>query len=145
MPQLTFPITRKGLEVDVRVNLDAASMRSLRAVGGPLPESVQARGLIDTGTDVTAVSPSILQQLGLPVQSHATSQGIGGAVQVRLFNVMLFILDVAQPNVPWFTQPDLLVMELPTGLPVEVLIGMDVLLTCGMVVDGPARQFTLVY
>jgi hypothetical protein len=46
---------------------------------------------------------------------------------------------------PWLVQPDLLVMELPSVLPVDVLIGMDVLLTCKLVVDGPARQFTLEY
>jgi hypothetical protein len=34
-------------------------------------------------------------------------------------------------------------MELPLGTPVDVLIGMDVLLGCRMLLDGPGRQFTL--
>jgi hypothetical protein len=35
-------------------------------------------------------------------------------------------------------------MELPALLPgADVLIGLDVLLTCKLILDGPARQFTL--
>jgi hypothetical protein len=42
------------------------------------------------------------------------------------------------------TLPDLEVMELPQPLSgVEVLIGMDVLMNCKLVLDGPAGQFTL--
>jgi hypothetical protein len=37
----------------------------------------------------------------------------------------------------------MLVMELPSGFPVEVLLGMDVLRTCKLLVDGPARRFDL--
>jgi hypothetical protein len=42
------------------------------------------------------------------------------------------------------TAPDLPVVELPAGLPdADVLIGMDVLLTCKLVLDSPRRQFAL--
>lgn len=143
MSQLTFPITLDGRSVDVLVNLDGATLRSLQAFGRPLPASVPARGLIDTGSDVSCVAPALLQQLGIPVHSHGTTQGIGGMIPVRLFNATLFILDRGQLHLPWLAQPDLLVMELPSTLPVEVLIGMDILLNCKMLVDGPARQFTL--
>jgi hypothetical protein len=57
--------------------------------------------------------------------------------------VSLTILDPTRPQLPWFVQPDLLVMEMPAGLPLDVLIGMDVLLGCRLTLDGPARQFTL--
>jgi hypothetical protein len=62
---------------------------------------------------------------------------------VRLFLITLFVLDAGQPQLPWLDRSDLLVMELPTGLPFDVLIGMDILRTCKMLVDGPAGQFTL--
>jgi hypothetical protein len=143
MSQLIFPILRDGLAVDVRVNRDSATLRSVHAAGQPIPTSIQATGLIDTGSDVSAVSASILQQLAIPPQAHQSTQGIGGMLPVRLFNVTLFILDLTQPHLPWLVQPDLVVMELPSGLPVEVLIGLDVLLTCKLLLDGPALQFTL--
>jgi hypothetical protein len=38
---------------------------------------------------------------------------------------------------------DLLVMEMPSALPVDVLIGMDVIRTCKLLVDGPVGLFTL--
>jgi hypothetical protein len=33
-------------------------------------------------------------------------------------------------------------MDLAPGFPFDVLIGMDVLRTCKLTVDGPAGQFT---
>jgi hypothetical protein len=77
------------------------------------------------------------------VHSQRTTQSIGGTVPVRLFNVTLLILDAGQPHLPWLVQPDLLVMALPAGLPVEVLVGQDILLGYKLLLDGPGRQFTL--
>jgi hypothetical protein len=85
MPQLILPITTDGLCVDARVNLDANSLASLQASGQPVPSSIQAKGLIDTGTDISVVAASILQQLGVPVHSQRTTQGIGGPLRIRLF------------------------------------------------------------
>jgi predicted aspartyl protease len=143
MGQLSFPISADGLKVDVRVNLPSAALAALHASGQPVPWSIAAKGLIDTGTDISAVAPSIFQQLRLRAQSHQKTQGVTGAAQVGLFYVTLFIVDSSQLQLPWFTLPDLLVMELPTVLPVEVLIGMDVLRMCKLLVDGPANQFWL--
>jgi hypothetical protein len=104
---------------------------------------ITAKGLIDTGSDVSVIAPSIVQQLALSPHSRTTTQGIGGGLSVRLFEVTLFIFDAGQPTLPWLSQPDLLVMETPLALPVEVLIGMDVLLGCKLLLDGPSRQLTL--
>ncbi len=42
------------------------------------------------------------------------------------------------------TRDDLLIMELIDPIPgVEVLIGLDILLDCRLLLDGPGRQFTL--
>jgi hypothetical protein len=42
------------------------------------------------------------------------------------------------------TFTDLLVTELAAQLPdADVLIGLDVLLTCKLILDGPGRTFTL--
>jgi hypothetical protein len=57
--------------------------------------------------------------------------------------VSLSVFDPAQPTLPWFIVPDLEVMELPSQIAADVLIGMDVLLQCRMLLDGPGGQFTL--
>jgi hypothetical protein len=142
MAQLDFPIVPAGLSVDVLVNLQASVLVPLRSSGGG-PSSVQGKGLLDTGSDVTGVALPILQQLGVPVVRRVSTQGIGGTVQVNLYRVSLHVLDSNRLGLPWLSQPSLLVMELVPGFPCDVLIGMDVLLTCKMLVDGPARRFTL--
>ncbi len=38
-----------------------------------------------------------------------------------------------------------MVMELAPGVPFDVLIGMDIIRTCKMLVDGPASLFSLEY
>jgi hypothetical protein len=142
MAHLTFPIVPAGLVVDVLVNLQASVLVPLRSSGaGPSP--VPGKGLIDTGSDVTAVSLPILQQLGIPVVRQTTTQGIGGSVLVNLYRVSLHILDMQNVGLPWVSEASLLVMELAPGIPFDVLLGMDVLLTCKMFLDGPARQFTV--
>jgi hypothetical protein len=143
MPQLTYPCDATGLWVDVRVNLDGTTLQSLHAAGRPIPNSIQVRGLIDTGSDVSAVAPSILQQFGIAMHAHGTTQAIGGNIPIRLFNVTLLLLDASQPQLPWLVRPDLLVMELPGGAPVDVIVGLDVLQECKLYLDGPGRQFTL--
>ena len=142
MATLTYPIVPAGLLVDVAVNLEATLLVHLRSRRGG-PSLVQARGLIDTGSDVTAVALPILQTLAIPAIQKATTQGVGGPVPVNLYRVSLHLLDAQDAGGPWFSHPSLLVMELAGGFPFDVLIGLDVLLACKMVVDGPARSFTL--
>ncbi len=64
MPQLHFPIAPGGLIVDVRVNLDSLSMGATLAAG-EAPASVPGKAIIDTGSDVTAVSQAALRALGV--------------------------------------------------------------------------------
>jgi hypothetical protein len=64
---------------------------------------------------------------------------------VKLFRISLSVFDLTRPSLPWFVVPDLEVMELPPHIPLDVLIGMDVLLECRLLLDGPGRQFTLDY
>jgi hypothetical protein len=101
---------------------------------------------LDTGTSITSIAATVLQQLGLASSAAGTTQTASGAVGVNLFTVSLSITDPAQPGSPWLTQADLLVMELVTILPdADVLIGLDVLLEFKLALDGPGRRFTLVY
>lgn len=141
MATLTFPIDPDGLVVDVAVNLEAALLIPLRSSGGPAP--IQGRGLIDTGSDITAVALPVLQQLGSPPIRQTMTQGVGGSFVVNLYRVSLHISDARNINLPWLSQPSLVVMELAPGFPFEVLIGLDIVLTCKTLVDGPGGQFLL--
>jgi hypothetical protein len=143
MAQITFPILAGELRVDVRINISAPAYLAVRAAHLPTPASVVATGVIDTGSNITGVSAAILQQFSLTPVAPSQTSGIGGAVPVQLFHVSLSICDAAQLHLPWFTDADLEVMELTPNTPVNVLIGMDVLLRCRMLLDGPGRQFTL--
>jgi hypothetical protein len=56
----------------------------------------------------------------------------------------LSITDFGNPASPLLTFPILPVMEIPAPLPtVDVLIGLDILRTIRLVVDGPGGVFTL--
>jgi hypothetical protein len=143
MAQLTFPVVADELLVDVRINLAAPDLAVLQAANQPAPASFVARAILDTGSNATGVAASIIRHFQLLPVKHSTTRGIGGAPAVDLFRVSLSVCDAAQLHLPWFTHPDLLVMELPPGFPVDVLIGMDVLLNCRMLLDGPGRIVTI--
>jgi hypothetical protein len=142
MSQLTFPVSPVGLAVPVWIGLSGTVIAVRYGTGRPISPPVQARGLLDTGSDVTAVASWLLQ--GLPVATVTTTHTVAGLVKVNLYEVSLGITDPGQPGSPWLTEADLLVMELAAVLPnVDVLIGLDVLLRYKLLLEGPARQFTL--
>jgi hypothetical protein len=145
MAQLTFSVTPSGLAVPVWIGLTRQMSIDLLAAGMQVPAPIQTRGLLDTASDLTAISRWILQRLGIPSVSTTATQTAAGPVNVSLYRISLGITDPVQPpGAPWLTQPDLLVTELATTLPdVDLLVGLDVLLQCKLVLDGPGRQFTL--
>jgi hypothetical protein len=145
MAQITFPVTAAGLAVPVWIGLNGQAAAALVAAGTPVTRPVGARGLLDTGSDATAIAPWILQQLAVPVVNTISTHTAAGQVQVRLYRVSLGITDPSQPaGAPWLTLPDLLVTELMVTLPdTDVLVGLDVLLQCKLILEGPARRFTL--
>jgi hypothetical protein len=86
----------------------------------------------------------VLQQLGLTSTGQGSSQTAGGLAAVNLFEVSLRIPSPGNDPGSMLTRLDLMVMELPSPIPgVDVLIGLDILLDCKMLLDGPARRFTL--
>ena len=108
-----------------------------------MPPPALLNGLIDTGTDVTCVSGTVLRALGLTLLKSTSTQTAGGQVPVGLYKVSLTISDPQNPSGPAIVEDQLTVMELPHNLPnVDVLIGLDILWKCRLLFDGPARQFT---
>ncbi len=143
MPQLTLPILPDGLIVQVMIHLEAATVSGLLTSGQTVPAPLVGRGLIDTGTTITAVAPGLLHRLGIPSAGQASTQTAAGALRVNLFRVSLSILATDQASL-LLVRPTLLVTELTAPIPdTDVLIGRDVILEGLLVVNGPMRQFTL--
>jgi len=144
MPKLIFPVLAQGLLVDVLIGLDRATTAGQLAAGQPITAPIRARGEIDTGSNVTAVSAALLHRLGVPIQFQSSTQTASGRLAVNVFEVSVGVRDFGDPAGQELVEPTLPVMELTTPLPtIEVLIGLDFLLGCKFLLDGPARQFTL--
>ncbi len=144
MPKLVFPVLSDGLLVDVLIGLDSATTVGQLAAGQPITMPLRARGEIDTGSNMTAVSTALLQRLGLPIQYQTTTQTASGSMTVNVVEVSVGVRDFGDPMSHELVESTLSVMELTTPLAkVEVLIGLDILLGCKFLLDGPARQFSL--
>jgi hypothetical protein len=144
MPYLNFPTSPDGPALQILVGVDGNRTTALHQAGSPIPRPLQVRALIDTGSDVTAVAPTILQQVGTPLLRGAPTLTAGGTVPVRLFEVSLNVFGPAGAAGPMFVKPTLVVTELAAALPnIEVLIGQDVLAECLFLLDGPRGHFLL--
>ena len=116
MPQLVFSIDPHGLLIDVMVGLRGSALANQLASGQPMTSPLRARGLIDTGTDVTAISAALLQRLGLAPSFQNITQTASGRLSVQMFVVSFGITDFADPAASELVEADLTVMELVTGL-----------------------------
>jgi hypothetical protein len=144
MPQLTFALSSGELKLAVIVGHSRKALAQVLATGQPPPSPLWTTGVVDTGTNVTCITPTVLQQLGLLSTGQATSHTVSGQATANLFEVSLSIPPPGGAAGPMLTRRDLTVMEMPSPIPgVEVLIGLDILLDCKLLLDGPARQFML--
>jgi hypothetical protein len=144
MPIETFPVSADGLLVDVVVGLSGTDLSKLIAAGQPVPAPVRVTGIIDTGTDVTSIASPMLKQLKLSPIRQVKSHTAAGLLATRLYQVSLSLLPHGNGHGHTLVQPQLIVMEMSTiGGKIDVLIGLDILLNCKLLLDGPARQFHL--
>jgi hypothetical protein len=143
MPQLTFAIPAGELTLTVVVGHNRKALLQLLAAGQPPPAPLWTTALVDTGSNVTCVTSAVLAKLGLTSTGQGSSHTATGPVAVNLFEVSLSIPPASNVPGPMLTLRDLIVMEMPGPIPgIDVLIGMDVLLECKLLLDGPARQFS---
>jgi hypothetical protein len=144
MPQLRLPIVGGELALTALVNVGSRGAHDLLASGQPLPRGVWAAAVIDTGTTLTCVSHTVLRQFGLTAAGQGSSQTALGPMVADVYRVSLSLLAYPGSPGPVLTFADMNVLEVPTLTGgVDVLVGMDVVLTCNLSVEGPARQFTL--
>ncbi len=142
MPQLSFPFDLNGMIVDVMIAPGANDLAALAAAGEPWPTPRSGKGLIDTGTNVSGVSLRILDELGILPLDELKTLGIGGEVDVGYYEVSLTILNRTNGSQIEYSPPDVKVIgiDIPE---IDALIGLDVLIGCRMMLDGPGRKFSL--
>ena len=142
--QMTFPIVAGELSLTVLVNVGTQRAADLLSSGQPIPRGVWVTGSIDSGTTLSCVSRTVLRQLGLTPVGQGTSQTASGQLVADVYRVSFSIPPYQNLPGPVLTRADVKVMELATLLPgVDMLIGMDLLLTVETTVDGPGGQFTI--
>ena len=144
MAQITFPIVAGELTLAVLVNVGAQRAVDLISAGQPVPRGVWVTESIDSGTTVSCVSRTVLRQLGLTPVGQGTSQTASGPLVADVYRVSYSIPPYQNLPGPVLTRADTRVMELATILPgMDMLIGMDLLLTVKTILDGPGGQFTI--
>jgi hypothetical protein len=144
MPQLTLPIVAGDLGLTALVNVGTQKARDMLASGQSLPSGVWVTAAIDTGATLTCVSSVVLHQLGLTPTGQGSSQTARGPMLADVYRVSLSLLESKSSSGPMLTFADMNVLELMTSVGAfDVFIGMDVILTCKLLIDGPGRQFTL--
>ncbi|MCI0462492.1 MAG: retroviral-like aspartic protease family protein [Gemmataceae bacterium] len=144
MPHLSFATSRDGPALEVLIGADGARTAALHQAGAPIPRPLQVRALIDTGSDVTAVAPRVLQQVGAVLLTSVPGLTASGPVSAQLFEVSLNVFGPAGAAGPMFVKSTLVVTELAAALPnIEVLLGQDVLAECLFLLDGPRGHFLL--
>ena len=137
-------MTAREPTLPVLIGLSSHDAQLLVAAGQSLPSSIWGTAYLDTGTNVTCVGADVLRQLGITAIGQGGSQSTGGQISVKLFEISLTVPPPGFATGPLLTRESLLVMELSTPIPgIDVLIGLDILLDCKFLLDGPARQFTL--
>lgn len=144
MASLTYPADEDGLKVPVMVCLKAQAITDLLTNGLPIPAPITCRGIVDCGSTVTNVAPWIISQLGLGPGITATTQTAAGVASTSVHWVSLSFLDAQ--GAPAFTLPTVMVAELSATLPdADLLIGLNTLLECNFVLEGPARRFSFIF
>src|SRR5207244_420298 len=78
MAQLTFPIPSGELTLAVVIGHNRKALTALLAAGQAFPSPIWTMGVIDTGSNITCVTPTVLQRLALSSSSQSSSQTVGG-------------------------------------------------------------------
>ncbi len=144
MPHLNFATSPDGPALEVLIGADGDRATALHGRGAVIPRPERARALVDTGSDVTAIAPRVLQALGAVRFRSARTHTAAGVVNVKLFKVSLSMSGPKGIAGPMFVRSTLVVTELGVALPnIEVLIGRDILAECLFLLDGPGAQFLL--
>lgn len=95
--------------------------------------------LLDTGSNISGLVRSLIEQLQLPLYSEKASvDGAGGLISLNLYRCVIYLDIFRQKALP------LDIVEGRFGdSPYQGIIGRDVLQYCHMQYDGPSNSFRI--
>jgi hypothetical protein len=139
---MSFPFSPDGLMVSTLLGLTAADLAATQGGTVAAVGLLHVRGMIDTGTTITAVTPGILARLNVPLGPAIDTTTASRIVQVSLYQISFTIYD--QTSGVSLTRPVWTVTNLLHDLAdVDVLFGLDLLMETVLSVDGPGQTFFL--
>lgn len=137
MPTLTFTKSQLGPIVDVTVKPSPAGFAQLKKAGFGIPQPINLKMLVDTGSDTCALEEEIATSFHLPYVSAAFAMSFGKSTPIRRYE---FSLTLTGANGESWESPPLIVAARTspfTDWPYRGLIGRDVLDQCVFTCDGP--------
>jgi hypothetical protein len=150
MPHFTLQILpQAGPVLNAVATVSQPRMMALQKEGKPIPQSVQIRGLVDTGASCTCMDPSVLNSLQLtptgPCKINTPSTGANPHTSFQ-YDIQL-VIPGSSP-----THPPLVLRSIPVAsaeLLVQqgfhALIGRDILRHCVLTYNGSTGLFILAY
>lgn len=139
MPSIAFPKSQLGPIVDVSITPSKGSATEMAAAQRPILGAHSLKMLVDTGSDMTAVEETALDQMGLFYVRAVWVRTMNGTKPGRAYEIDLSIggshkieaLQVVGRR------------EAFEGTPYSGLLGRDVLDQSRFVYDGPAHKCAL--
>jgi hypothetical protein len=148
MPFMTLQISPQGPIVRAAIMVSNARETMLQAIGQPVPEGQAIQALIDTGANISGVSPSVLSALGLAPTGQAdivsTTSGAAG-ISVPTYDVCIGIFAARQGDLHFISDTVQVTATDLSSRGFDALIGTDVLGKCVLHYNGADGIFTLAY
>jgi hypothetical protein len=144
MPIFRVAIGADGPVIDLGVKIGRAMVHTMVAQGQAPPQPLTVRALIDTGSDVSAVEPNVLVQIGSVATGMAQIRrpGTGTTFLPAAVHDIRLSFGGAQPGALWI--PISIVEAVPSTPSVLAIIGRDTLAHCQFVYDGFRGELLLV-
>jgi predicted aspartyl protease len=143
MPHSKVTIGSDGPAIDLAVSVGRTWAARLVAQGVSVPSPVTVRSLIDTGADISAVHPRILQQLGCRPTAAVRIRRPGmtrNFLVASLYDAEVAI-DGTTRGSQWISMT--VIGVAPSTPTVLALIGRDALVQCTFFYNGPRSELTL--
>jgi Aspartyl protease len=135
-----------GAIVRVEVGLSIVELKRRRHERLPIPQMKTINALIDTGTQITCLSPDCAKSLDIPLTGVrlVNAPGITGVIPTTFREIRLSISTTTSEAAVLIDVPYLPIAELDlTGMEFDAVLGRDVLKKCVFIYDGPNESFTL--
>lgn len=147
MGHLTSSLTQStGAIVRIEVGVSKVETKRRRHERLAIPQPITVNALIDTGAQITCLSPDCTRSLDLPLTGVrlVNAPELSGLIPTSFREIRISILTSEEVVTPLIDLPNLPIAELDlTGLEFEAVLGRDVLKHCVFLYDGLNETFTL--